>query len=62
MRTRRMLLLLILLTGLCVSPLPIYAAASLELYGTFDAIGVVVTLDPGDDPDLSRVCERRSSG
>lgn len=27
------------------------AAASLELYGTFHAMGVIVTLDPADDPD-----------
>jgi parallel beta-helix repeat protein len=26
-------------------------AASLELYGTFHAMGVIVTLDPSDDPD-----------
>lgn len=28
-----------------------YAAATLELYGTFHAMGVIVTLDPSDDPD-----------
>jgi parallel beta-helix repeat protein len=30
-------------------------AASLELYGTFHAMGVIVTLDPSDDPDADAV-------
>ncbi|CAG0926821.1 hypothetical protein TFLX_00218 [Thermoflexales bacterium] len=30
---------------------PVRAAASLELYGTFHAIGVIVTIGTGDDPD-----------
>ena len=32
-----------------------HAAASLELYGTFHAMGVIVTLDPSDDPDADAV-------
>jgi hypothetical protein len=38
----------------CLLSLPsdgAWAAASLELYGTFHAMGVIVTLDPADDPD-----------
>jgi len=31
---------------------PLRAAPNLELYGTFNAMGVIVTLAPGDDPDL----------
>ena len=31
------------------------AAATLELYGTFHSMGVIVTLTPGDDPDLDAV-------
>jgi len=31
---------------------PAEAAAALELYGTFHAMGVIVSLDPSDDPDL----------
>jgi parallel beta-helix repeat protein len=32
-----------------------HAAASLELYGTFHAMGVIVTMDPSDDPDADAV-------
>jgi parallel beta-helix repeat protein len=40
------------------------AAASLELYGTFHAMGVIVTLDSGDDPDgdATASVEYRPSG
>ena len=31
---------------------PVEADAALELYGTFHAMGVIVSLDPGNDPDL----------
>ncbi len=52
MNVQRGFLLLILLTGLLVLPLaPARAAATLELYGTFHAMGVIITLDPTDDPD-----------
>jgi hypothetical protein len=52
MRIRSVLILLALLLGLPVRPaLPARAAASLELYGTFHAIGIIVTLDGSDDPD-----------
>jgi hypothetical protein len=38
-------------------PSAAHAAASLELYGTFHAMGVIVTIDAGDDPDLDAVAE-----
>ncbi len=40
------------------------ATASLELYGTFHAMGVIVTLDAGDDPDGNAAAsvEYRSGG
>jgi hypothetical protein len=43
---------------------PVRAAASLELYGTFEAMGVIVNLDGGDDPDGDAVAqvEYRLSG
>ena len=34
-----------------------HAAASLELYGTFHAMGVIITLDPGDDSDLDAAAQ-----
>lgn len=38
--------------GLAVAVAPgAQAAVMLELYGTFDAMGVVVTVDAGDDVD-----------
>jgi parallel beta-helix repeat protein len=66
MKTRSLLILLTLLLGLC-SPAPpptARAAASLELYGTFHAMGVIVTLDAGDDPDGDAVAsvEYRTGG
>ncbi|MBN1138348.1 MAG: hypothetical protein JXM73_17295, partial [Anaerolineae bacterium] len=49
---------LLLLASLFLTPAsPSHAAASLELYGTFEAMGVVVTLDAADDPDLDAVAE-----
>jgi parallel beta-helix repeat protein len=43
---------LALLAGALLLRLPsAHAAASLELYGTFHAMGVVITLGPIDDPD-----------
>ncbi len=46
-------LLLAVLMDLHGLPMPrAHAAATLELYGTFHAMGVVVALDAGDDPDL----------
>lgn len=36
-------------------PHPAQAAASLELYGTFHAMGVIVTLAAGDDPDQNAI-------
>ncbi len=50
----RALLCSSLVAILLVSALPtpsVRAAASLELYGTFHALGVIVTIGSGDDPD-----------
>ena len=47
MRTLMALLLVLLI----LSAPPAHAAASLELYGTFHAMGIIVTLDGSDDPD-----------
>ena len=38
-------------------PSPGHSAASLELYGTFHAMGVIVTMDAGDDPDQDATAE-----
>jgi hypothetical protein len=40
----------VLLVPLLLTP-PARAAASLELYGTFHSLGVIVTIGSGDDPD-----------
>ena len=49
-------LLIGLIVGTMIIPLlstrPARAAAALELYGTFHALGVIVTIGSGDDPDL----------
>ncbi len=45
------LLLILSLSFLAWLSPPARAAASVELYGTFHAMGVIVTLDSGDDPD-----------
>ncbi|MFQ5594921.1 MAG: hypothetical protein ACE5HA_12320, partial [Anaerolineae bacterium] len=36
---------------LILQPLAVGAAASLELYGTFHAMGITATIAPTDDPD-----------
>jgi parallel beta-helix repeat protein len=51
MKSRRVFLLILVLSLSLRSPPASRATASLELYGTFHAMGVVVTLDGGDDPD-----------
>jgi hypothetical protein len=52
MKFWRVLLLVALLAALLPPPSPpTRAAASLELYGTFHAMGVIVTLGATDDPD-----------
>lgn len=49
---------LLLLAGLLLLPAsPTHAAAALELYGTFQAMGVVVAVDAADDPDLDATAE-----
>jgi hypothetical protein len=48
------LLLPIAIIGVCVggiAPRAVQAAATLELYGTFEAMGVIVNLGTGDDPN-----------
>jgi len=45
------LLLALLLAGQGLSRPPARAAAALELYGTFEAMGLIVSLEAGDDPD-----------
>lgn len=51
MRTNSMLLLF------CLTALPAVSlhAASLQLYGTFECMGVIADLDTGDDPDSDAV-------
>ncbi|MCC6190691.1 MAG: right-handed parallel beta-helix repeat-containing protein [Anaerolineales bacterium] len=49
---RGLLLLMLLPAGLIRAQAPARAAAELELYGTFHALGVIVNVDAGDDPDL----------
>jgi hypothetical protein len=52
MRIWRFFLFLTLLAGLLITPSPpVRAAASLELYGTFHAMGVIASLGASDDPD-----------
>lgn len=52
MKFRRLLLTAIIVAGVCgILPRSVQEAASLELYGTFEAMGVIVDLDAGDDPD-----------
>jgi hypothetical protein len=51
-RVGRALLLLVLSVSFFWPPdAPVESAPTLELYGTFNAMGVIVSLDPGDDPD-----------
>ena len=52
MNIRSLLLVLVLMAGvLSPSSAPVRAAAALGLYGTFHAMGVIVTLAATDDPD-----------
>jgi len=53
-----------LLVALLVPPAPVHAGASLELYGTFQTMGVIVTIAAGDDPDNDAITavEYRVSG
>lgn len=65
MRLRLISIVLTLLMGLLFPCMPpARAAASLELYGTFHAMGVVVTLDTEDDADLDATAsvEYRAAG
>jgi len=62
---RNLLILTILILGVLDSPAPIArAAASLELYGTFHAMGVIVAIGAADDPDsdASATVEYRTGG
>ena len=45
-----LILFTLILTSLIPSP-PVHAAASLSLYGTIEAMGVIVEMSTGDDPD-----------
>jgi hypothetical protein len=64
----RLLLCCMLVAALVVSALPtplVRAAASLELYGTFHAMGVIITIGSGDDPNqnaAAKVAYRVSGG
>lgn len=65
MKRWRVLLLVALLAALWSPPSPpARAAASLELYGTFHAMGVIFTLDAADDPDgdAAAAVEYRATG
>ena len=62
---RLVLVLLALGIGLAGPGMPAaHTAASLELYGTFEAMGLIVELDAADDPDLDATVgvEYRPSG
>ena len=48
---------LIAFVFLICNPSKAYAIASLELYGTFHAMGAIVTIDAGDDPDQDATAE-----
>jgi hypothetical protein len=61
----KLFVLTLLIISAIVSPAPIArAAASLELYGTLNAMGVIVTIGAADDPDndASATVEYRASG
>jgi hypothetical protein len=65
MKRQPALVCLALLAGVLLLPLPsAYAAATLGLYGTFQSIGVIITLEPSDDPDSDAIAnvEYRVSG
>jgi len=60
-----LLLLLLFLTGLlCGAAAPSSADTPLELYGTFNSVGIVVTVKPGQDANANAVAsvEYRASG
>jgi len=64
-KSRSLLILVLFLAGSLVSPLrPARAAGALELYGTFHAMGVIVTIGTGDDPDQDAIAnvKYRASG
>lgn len=48
------------LAALIAASAPWCSAAELDLYGTFHAMGVIVTLSAGDDPDLNAVAHLES--
>jgi len=64
LRWKRFSLLILLTLGAWRAPSIAYAAASLELYGTFNAMGVIVTIAASDDPDrdATATVEYRASG
>lgn len=52
MRSRSLLVFALLVAGFWGPPVPkTGAAAALELYGTFHAMGIIATIGAGDDPD-----------
>ncbi|MDY7039776.1 MAG: right-handed parallel beta-helix repeat-containing protein [Chloroflexota bacterium] len=63
MNTTRVTLALVLL-GLILLPVPVRAAATIELYGTLHAMGIVVNIAASDDPDgdATAAVEYRVSG
>ena len=65
MKLKRFIHIIVLCAGfLGLSAKPVSATASLELYGTFHAMGVIVTVDLSDDPNSNAVAqvEYRESG
>jgi parallel beta-helix repeat protein len=66
MRGRSLRFFPVLLAGglLLLPSVPVHAAATLELYRTFHAMGVIVTIDSADDPDRTAVAtvEYRTGG
>ncbi len=55
MKSRHILLPALLIIGVILSTSTSHAAATLELYGTFHAMGIVINLDATDDPDRDAV-------
>lgn len=64
LRWRRNALAILFLLGVLRAPPLVHAAAALELYGTFNAMGVIVTLAASDDRDrdATATVEYRVSG
>jgi hypothetical protein len=54
-KIRSLFALLAWLAGSLLPTPPVASAASLELYGTFQAMGVVVAVGAADDPDQNAV-------